>query len=111
MITLYILHTIGKQIQGLDRSILYGIEHYHIFLIRDPLDMIISWNVKANIHNETCSLTTLSLPILCDLYSELRSFAINKPIVIESNRLKDYSKDILMLLCNSIGKIYIYIYK
>ena len=67
--------------------------------------MILSWNVKSEIHQETCSLTTLSLPILCELYSELRMNAKNMPIVIESNHWKEHPKELLELLSNRLGNI------
>ena len=93
-----------KQVQGLDRSLLYNSRHRHVFLVRDPLEMILSWDVKTEVHQEPCSLHTLSLVMMCELYSELRARASRSPIVICSEQLRDRPAYTLEQLCASLGK-------
>jgi Sulfotransferase domain len=70
----------------------------HIFLIRDPLDMILSWGLKTHVHQEECTLDTLSLPDMVQMHSELNNKGFN-PIVVDSNLLRKYPKEILGELC------------
>jgi hypothetical protein len=93
------LKHIGKQFAGVERKSLYDKRAKHVFLVRDPFEMITSWGKKNDIHQEGCTLETMGLPLLCDLYSDLRANAANKPIVIDSDLLKASPREMLTLLC------------
>jgi len=67
--------------------------------------MILSWKVKADVHQEACSLHSLSLVVLCELYSELRTHASRSPVVIRSDQLRERPTYTLQLLCESLGEI------
>ena len=74
----------------------------HVFLIRDPLDMIISWGVKNHVHQEECTLSTLSLPDMLQIYSELKNKDVES-LVVDSNLLRIHPKEILQELCYRLG--------
>jgi hypothetical protein len=97
------LKQIAKQLNGVDRTLLYHKRAKHVFLIRDPFEMITSWSKKTEVHQEGCTLDAMCLPQLADLYSDLRCNAVNKPIVIDSDLLKSHPQEMLTALCQSIG--------
>lgn len=94
---------IAKQVVGIDRTTFYGEQHKHVFLMRDPLQMILSWEVKSSVHQEECSLETMGMPTLVDLYSSLRKHTGQAPVVVDSNMLKENPKGILTALCSALG--------
>lgn len=99
---LFMKHII-KQVVGIDRSILYEKNCRHIFLVRDPLEMILSWNVKSAVHQEECSLETMGLATLVDLFTSIRKNTGRTPTVVDSNMLKENPKEILSELCAELG--------
>lgn len=92
-----------KQLEGVDRSVLFNQNAKHVFLVRDPLEMIMSWGVKTEVHQEDCSLETMGLPTLVDLYSTIRKNTGVAPSVVDSNMLKEDPRAILTELCNALG--------
>ena len=58
----------------------------HVFLLRDPMKMILSWGEKNHVHQEGCTLDATSLPHMVQLYSELRAAGLN-PLVVDSDLL------------------------
>lgn len=74
----------------------------HVFLIRDPYEMICSWDVKSGVHSEGCSLDATSLPLMLKLFSDLRSGG-EAPIVVDSSILKAHPKVMLQHLCMLLG--------
>ena len=99
---LFLKH-ISKQVVGIDRSVLYGKNCKHVFLVRDPLEMIMSWDVKAGVHREECTLDSMGLPVLVDLYSSIRRNTGVAPTVVDSNMLKEQPREILTYLCSALG--------
>ena len=73
----------------------------HVFLIRDPLDMVLSWGAKNHIHHEGCTLSATSFPDILQMYSELESNNLN-PIIVDSNLLRSYPKEVLIELCSRL---------
>jgi hypothetical protein len=94
---------IVKQVIGIDRTTIYGKNCKHIFLVRDPLEMILSWEVKSSVHQEECSLETMGLPVLVDLYSSIRKNTGLAPLVVDSNMLKENPRGMLTALCAALG--------
>lgn len=93
---------IVKQVVGLDRTHIYKKNCKHVFLVRDPLQMIMSWEVKASVHQEECSLETMGLPILTDLYSSIRKNTGQAPLVVDSNMLAENPREMLKTLCAAL---------
>ena len=94
---------ITKQLEGIDRKHLFGANIKHVFLIRDPLDCIISWNDRENIHQEGCNMETLCFPQMVQLFSEIRSHTKTLPIVVDSNLLKRNPREILVEVCSRLS--------
>lgn len=80
------------------------IENRHIILVRNPLPMISSWQKKATVHDEPCSLRTMGLPTLVDIYSELRRMSSKKtiPIVVDSTLLSKNPRGVIFELCERL---------
>jgi protein-lysine N-methyltransferase EEF2KMT len=93
----------AKHLTGLDLSLIFGENIVNIFLIRDPLSMILSWGEKGSVHQETCSLNTMGLPTLVQIFSDVRQHTKNLPIVIDSDMLRQSPREVLSLLCARIG--------
>ncbi len=93
---------ITKQLEGLNRQPLFDECVKNVFLIRDPLDIILSWNDREMIHKEGCSLESLCFPQMVQLFSEIRQTTGQHPIVIDSNLLKTNSREILFELCSKL---------
>lgn len=94
-----------KFVVNLDRRLLMkantvegGRSVKHVFLIRDPLDMILSWGSKNNVHQEGCTLNASSFPDMLQMHSELESNNLG-PIVVDSNLLRSHPREILKELC------------
>eukprot|EP00601_Ochromonadales_sp_CCMP2298_P025818 CAMPEP_0173284878 /NCGR_PEP_ID=MMETSP1143-20121109/8296_1 /TAXON_ID=483371 /ORGANISM="non described non described, Strain CCMP2298" /LENGTH=603 /DNA_ID=CAMNT_0014222961 /DNA_START=85 /DNA_END=1893 /DNA_ORIENTATION=+ len=100
---LLFLKHISKMAEGIDRSLLCGPHIVHLFLVRDPLAMIASWDEKAAVHGEECSHESMGLPMLLDLYSYLRRHSGREPVVVDSDSLRDHSPSTLPPLCAALG--------
>ena len=80
------------------------IEHEHVLLLRDPLAMISSWEKKSQVHDEPCSLRTIGLPTLVDIFSQLRHRSGGKraPTVVDSTLLSKDPRGMLTTLCQRL---------
>lgn len=94
---------VAKQFAGLDKSSLFHDSCRHIFLVRDPIEMIDGWQRKFDVHREACSLETLGLPLMCELFSEIRRNCKFPPIVVDADLLQKYPRDVLMILCGKLA--------
>eukprot|EP01038_Epipyxis_sp_PR26KG_P007356 gene7356-10026_t len=99
----FVKHMAKHWVGNLDKTVLYGRNHKHIFLIRNPLEMIQAWDIKIDVHKENCSLDSLGLLLMLSLFSDLRSNMSEEPIVVDSNMLKENPSDILPLLCAKLS--------
>lgn len=94
---------ITKQLEGINHAALFNDQSRHVFLIRDPIDIITSWNDRQSVHREGCTLEGLCFPQMVQLFSEIRTKAKSfTPIVIDSNILKHHPREVLMILCNKL---------
>mmetsp|Transcript_10578 Transcript_10578/g.17246 ORF Transcript_10578/g.17246 Transcript_10578/m.17246 type:complete len:670 (-) Transcript_10578:128-2137(-) len=101
---LFLKH-ISKFAVGIDRRLLYAPNAKHVFLVRDPLEMIMSWGEKSSVHQDTeeCSLESMGLPVLVDLYSCIRRHTGVTPVVADSNMLRDEPEAVLRSLCDRLS--------
>ncbi len=98
------LKQIARQyLPDLDDSLLFTANSKHVFMLRDPLEMIFAWNKVSDVHQEECSLDTLSLPLLTSLYSKIRRNTGTEPIVVDSNLLASHPRETLTELCLSLN--------
>lgn len=90
---------IGKFLVNLDRSLLYNADALYILLVRDPLDMILSWSHNEDVHREECSLENTCLPQLVQVFSEVKRLTGKCPVIIDVELLQEYPEPILRELC------------
>jgi branched-subunit amino acid aminotransferase/4-amino-4-deoxychorismate lyase len=94
---------IAKQYTGVDKSHLHHDRARHVFLIRNPIDMLEGWQRRAVVHKESSTLEVLSLPQLVDIYSEIRSAGKVEPIVIDAEILQNHPREVLTIVCAKLG--------
>jgi hypothetical protein len=95
---------IAKFIPHVNRKYLFGENIHHVFLIRDPIKQLHSWNAKQSVHNEEFSLETSGLLYLMQLYSEIRreskaNHQYSSPIIVDSDMLANNPEVILNEMC------------
>ena len=66
--------------------------------------MITSWEKKLQVHDEPCSLRTIGLPTLVDIFSQLRQRSGRKaaPVVVDSAVLSKDPRGTLVALCEQL---------
>jgi hypothetical protein len=74
---------IGKFLVNLDKALLYNTDAVHIILVRDPLDMILSWSNSEDVHHEESSLEGTCLPQLVQVFSDVRRLTGRNAIVLD----------------------------
>lgn len=93
----------AKHVDCIDKALLIGCNVKNVIIVRDPFDMILSWDVKQGVHQEGNTLEATSLPHMVQIYSEIRRLSGVPPIVVDSNLLKKHPKEILSLLCEKLA--------
>lgn len=94
---------IAKQFVEIDKAHLHADNARHVFLIRNPIDMLDGWQRRSEVHQEIPCLDALSLPQLVDIFSEVRSKGKHEPIVIDAEILQNHPKEVLTILCSKLG--------
>lgn len=94
---------IAKQFSGLNKSLLHHDNARHVFLIRNPIDMLDGWQRRSDVHKETSSLEALCLPQLVDIYSEVRTHGRHAPIVVDAEILQRHPREVLQIVCAQLG--------
>eukprot|EP01031_Cornospumella_fuschlensis_P043775 gene43775-53534_t len=97
---------IAKQFRGLDKALLFHPNAIHIFLVRNPLEMIQGWDRRSDVHQEDLSMENLCLNIMCEMFSDIRSHSGKDPIVLDADLLVANPPYILSQLCRAIGVEY-----
>ena len=75
----------------------------HIILIRNPLEMIMSWNAKSSIHNEDDTSDITNLHISVGIYFKIRKLTGETPIIVDVDALKLEPERILRALCAKLN--------
>ncbi|RYH13483.1 hypothetical protein EON65_35550 [archaeon] len=94
---------IAKQFRGVDKTLLYHPNAIHVFLVRNPLEMIQGWDRRSDVHKEGSSMEGLCLNIMCEMYADIRSHTGKEPIVFDADLLIANPPHILSQLCRAIG--------
>ena len=100
---IYAKHMAKHLNKNVDRHLLFGDNIKHVILIRDPLDMIVSWSKKHEVHKENCSLDSTCLPQLLSLFSEVRQWTGVPPIIIDTSILLSSPHAVISEFCRTIG--------
>ena len=101
----------------------------HVFLFRDPLEMLVAWDARQEVHHEGCTLDATCFPQVMSLFSEVRQRAeaaaaasaqaqaqaqaqaparshprpCLPPILIDSSSLQRHPREVLSRLCAALG--------
>lgn len=94
---------LGKHITGLDNTLLFQENVRHIFIVRDPIDMIDGWDRREDVHHEESSLEVLCLPQLLELFSAVRQRSPHKPVVIDASMLQAHPQEVLQIACEQLN--------
>ena len=104
---------IGRQVLNLNRDLVLGksampgLTVRHVFMFRDPLEMLECWGAVNHVHHEGCTLEATCFPALVQLYSEVCDLAEDTgalpPICIDSGLLKEYPEEIMRELCRQLS--------
>ena len=109
---------IARHIEGLDRGLaLRSTPHtdvYNVFLFRDPLEILVAWDARQDVHREGCTLEATGFTQILLLFSEARQLAeqeqereqsqplrakCHSPIAIDSSSLQQFPREVLTRLC------------
>lgn len=95
-------HMARHCMDDLDLDLLTHPGSRHVILIRNPLELIMSWSAKAGIHNETNITEVTGLHDLVDIYMKIRKLTGTAPVVVDMDALKKEPEKILRALCQNL---------
>jgi branched-subunit amino acid aminotransferase/4-amino-4-deoxychorismate lyase len=94
---------IARMREELRPDLLYGNNTKHIFLIRDPFDVVAAWSAKNDVHYEGCTIHNTCFPQMVQAFFEAQARTGCTPIVVDTSLLKKYPREILMELCYALN--------
>ncbi|CAB9504014.1 branched-chain-amino-acid aminotransferase [Seminavis robusta] len=82
--------------------------HKHMFLIRDPVAILRSWDVLSGVHHESCSTEDVGIVPLVSIYTALRlRLGLEVPVTImDSDKLVADPPGVLLAVCKELGVPY-----
>lgn len=99
----FVKHIIKQYTDDIDFDLLTTPGTAHIFLIRNPLDMIMSWNQKNHVHNESQDIYGTTVMELVALFTKLKSKTGITPIVIDVDELVKDPEGVLSSACKTMN--------
>ena len=77
----------------------------HVLMMRDPLDVVRSWSNRAEngVTGGTCDMADCGFAKLLDVYMDCVKFTGREPVVVDTELLGMFPREILMELCARIG--------
>ena len=89
----------------IDKSLLFTPRSEHILLIQNPMDMILSWDVKSSNHGEgnVAGGDSTGLHSLVQLFIELRKKTGKVPVVIDVDMMLENPEHILGVMCAQLN--------
>ena len=81
------------------------LEHKHMFLLRDPVAILQSWDVKSAIHQEACEPEDVGIVPLVSIYTKLlkRYDGLYKPTILDSDALVADPEGVLQDVCRQMN--------
>ena len=79
--------------------------HQHMFLIRDPTDMLRSWDFLGDVHNNSCSTDDVGIVPLLSIFNKVRQKGKQVTIVDTDVLVKD-PEAVISTLCRDLGVSY-----
>jgi protein-lysine N-methyltransferase EEF2KMT len=95
----FVKHIIKQCTAEIDLDLLTVPGSRHLFLIRNPLDMIMSWNEKSHVHSESQDIYGTTVMDLVSLFTKLRLKTGVTPLVVDVDELVKDPEGILSTLC------------
>lgn len=92
-------HIVKQCTEDIDFDLLTAPGSRHVFLIRNPLNMIMSWNQKNHVHQESQDIYGTTVMDLVALFTKLRSNTGITPLVVDVDELVKNPQGILSNLC------------
>lgn len=88
-----------------DEMAIEGVQlvHRHLLLIRDPVDVLSSWGVSAEVHGNNPTSDEVGIIPLLSIYSKLESLGKDRPVILESGDLVADPEATLSDICSSLG--------
>lgn len=99
----FVKHIVKQCTDEIDFDLLTTPGTRHIFLIRNPLDMIMSWNVKNHVHNESQDIYGTTVIELVALFTKLKSRTGIAPVVVDVDELVKDPEGILSNVCQNLN--------
>lgn len=99
----YAKHMIKQFTDDLDMELLCSPGSRHILLIRNPLEMIMSWNNKGDVHKDGSDLDATNLLELVNMFMNIRRKTGIAPVIIDTDLLKTDPERILSFACSQLG--------
>lgn len=81
------------------------LEHKHMFLIRDPVAILRSWDVLSTVHNESCSAADVGIVPLVAIYNALKKRLGDQihVTILDSDELVADPQALLKEVCRDLG--------
>jgi len=79
--------------------------HKHMFLIRDPTDMLRSWDVLGSVHNNSCSVADVGIVPLLNIYTQLHERG-EEVIILDTDVLVSDPEGVIRHLCEALSLPY-----
>eukprot|EP00602_Paraphysomonas_sp_CaronLab_P003421 CAMPEP_0185022630 /NCGR_PEP_ID=MMETSP1103-20130426/5332_1 /TAXON_ID=36769 /ORGANISM="Paraphysomonas bandaiensis, Strain Caron Lab Isolate" /LENGTH=590 /DNA_ID=CAMNT_0027554781 /DNA_START=44 /DNA_END=1816 /DNA_ORIENTATION=- len=98
----YVKHIVKQFTSDIDMSLLCSSGSKHVILIRNPLEIIMSWNRKEAIHNEAENDPT-NMFQLVQLFMALRKHTGKPPLVVDAGLLKRDAQNVLSEMCTRLN--------
>lgn len=100
----YCKHIIKQLTPDVDFSLMLVPGSVHLLLIRNPLDMLLSYNDRDGIaHKDPVSADTTGMPELVQLYFRLKKLTGRAPLVLDADALMANPERILQELCQKLN--------
>ena len=99
----YAKHIIKQLTPDIDTNAFFAPGNRHLILIRNPLDMLLSWSDRESIHQEHATIDTTGLPDLVRMYSEIKRRTGAAPAVVDMDALMADPPRIVSALCARLG--------
>jgi hypothetical protein len=89
----------------IDHNLLFTPNSEHVLLIRNPMDMILSWDVKSSNHGEDNSSggDSTGLHSLVQLFIDLRRRTGQIPVVVDVDMMLDNPKHTMKAMSDRLG--------
>lgn len=98
----YAKHMMKQLTDDLDMDLLCTPNSRHVILIRNPLDQIMSWTTKKDVHKGQNDADATNLLELVTLFMTIRRRTGIAPVVVDTDLLKTDPERVLSAMCSQL---------